>query len=295
MNYNTSKDPCTFCGFFEERFDGQDLICVKCGFVRKQNFNSDIELTPCFDTTSSIVDNGKNNFNLPSEKDGGGSYVNTKLLNFLKKSLQKNKRNTTCCRTRIKGLLELQRICKVMQIDSTLQRSTANLFELYNKKGFLKNRNVYSCVAVLLAISAGQLDMPYSLVEILKNSLVSKKKFNTDYFALYHMQQKASPMTARTQTYYRKFVSYVKKWANYEEFMKSLDELVEKLLVFKKVGREGIVQSGTLIYMLLKYYDYPYIDFLLKELLINRLTLKNCWNKLKEKHEFLSKYEVTRN
>lgn len=295
MNFN--EDPLSqiyFCKFCNKNTKtsilDQDLICAICGFVVEQNIN--MLQSQTIGDNSTLVDN-TNDYSpsIAESKDYGGNYVNFNLVNSLKRTIQRSRSNTTYNRARLKGILELERIVKVMDLPVQLEEKVTSEFLRFNKEGVFRNRNIYSCIAVLISIVASSMDIPLSLTEILNNSLTTKKKFNNDYFYIYHLYDQAKPTSAKIESHYQKYLSYVQQWENYDFFEKDIKKIIEKIDLFSNSGREGIVTSGTLIYVLLRYFKYPYLENILKTIVINRLTLKNCWKKLIKEYSFLKKYD----
>ena len=281
---------CTFCKEEREIILLEDqYVCKLCGFVveKKINWVHGYEAQSNSTMETSLYD-GRPTISL--SKDNMGKKINLKMASSLLKTLQRTRVNTTCGRNRLKGLLEIERLSKLLDISPYIQNIIIEKYVEFNDKGFLKNKNIYSCVAGLLSIIVNIHDIPIPVSEILKNSVISKKKFNQDYFYLFHLFDKASPTSAKMETHISKYISYVKDWPEYESFKKILDEALQVTQVKLKIGREGIVITGTLIYVLLKHFKYPYLEEILNLLLLNRLTLKNCWNTLVQEHPYLKVY-----
>lgn len=283
---------CSFCNK-ESRptFNDGELLCAKCGFVLENNL----------DWTSSYI--GQNNTSVDHSvydsaptivqyKDSAGKNVNLNLANSLKRTMQRTRVNTTYDRTKLKGLLEIDRLVHLLDLPNQIETIVIKVFLDFNKKGYFRNKNTYSCVAALIVIIANKYNIPLALVEILKLVVVPKRKFNQDYFYLYHLFETAGPTSASVDMHLKKYLSYVKPWAKSKEFKLALDLCVEQTNLYAKIGRSAIVNSGTLIYMLLKFYEYPHTEDLLKQLVINRLTLKNCWKTLLLNHTLLLKYNI---
>lgn len=283
---------CKFCNSTgKPTFSEGELLCSSCGYVLETNLdwttsyvgqtNTSVEHS-VYDTAPTIV----------QYKDSAGKNVNLNLANSLKRTMQRTRVNTTYDRTKLKGLLEIDRLVHLLDLPAHIESMVIKLFLDFNKKGYFRNKNTYSCVAALIVIIANRYNIPLALVEILKLIVVPKRKFNQDYFYLYHLFETAGPTSASVDMHLKKYLSYIKPWPNLKQFKKELDVCVELTNLYAKVGRSAIVNSGTLIYMLLKYFEYPFCEDLLKQLVINRLTLKNCWKTLLINYPQLSKYNI---
>lgn len=283
---------CSFCSKKSKPiFSDGELLCAKCGLVLENNL----------DWTSSYI--GQNNTSVDHSvydsaptivqyKDSAGKNVNLNLANSLKRTMQRTRVNTTYDRTKLKGLLEIDRLTHLLDLPAQIESIVIKVFLDFNKKGYFRNKNTYSCIAALIVIIANKHNIPLALVEILKLVVVPKRKFNQDYFYLYHLFETAGPTSASVDMHLKKYLSYVKPWNGYTEFKIALDLCIEQTNLYAKIGRSAIVNSGTLIYMLLKYYEYPNTEDLLKQLVINRLTLKNCWKTLLLNYPSLVPYNI---
>jgi len=201
----------------------------------------------------------------------------------LKKTLQKGRRSSTYGRTKLKGLVELERMCRLLDLPLEIAKQVKEQFSLYNRRGLLRNRNIFSVIAGLITITANKVKLPLSLVEILKDAGITKKKFNTDYFYLYHLGLAAAPTCTESPAHLKKYISFLKDWPGKNKCILEINKLAKLLKINQLTGREGIVLSGTLVYIISKCLEYPQPQQLLKNIVINRLTLKNCWKDLFKK------------
>ena len=277
---NSDLKTCPFCNQKRKttNIDGQ-LLCTVCGCVIEKNLSwapsymSQLNSTsehPYYDSSPTIS----------NYKDSGGKLINYAVANSLKRTLQRNKINTTHDRTKLKGLLEIERLSRLLDLPTSIENAVTDKFVEFNRAGYLRNKNTYSCVAALFAIICNRANVPVAMVEILKLTVVTKKKFNQDYFYLYHLFDKASPTSANIDMHLNKYLSYVRDWPQKAKFLNTVLQCAELIGLYSKVGRSGIVHSGTLVYIFLKYYNYSSCEEVLKLLIINRLTLKNCWKNL---------------
>jgi len=220
-----------------------------------------------------------------NKKDYAGKKVNSMVYNDLKKVMQKTKVSNTISRTKYKATLEIQRICKLLDLPQQVIEECIKEYSWFNERNKLRNRNVYSCVCCIVSIVCARNEFPISVGEILKCSVITKRKFNSDYFYIAHLYESAPITTARKSQYLQKYLNNVERsWTNYQSFKKKLTEISTKIGLFQIFGREGIVYSGTLVYYLLRYYKYQKKDLLLKIIITNRLTLKNCWTNFLSTH-----------
>ena len=283
---------CKFCNKNSKPvFIQGELLCPNCGLV--QDYNLDWASNYIAQSNSS-VDHAMYDSNptILQYKDSSGKNVNYYFANSLKRTMQRTRVNTTYDRTKLKGMIEIDRLVKLLDLPPTIESSVIKTFLDFNKKGYFRNKNTYSCVAALIVIISNKNNIPLALVEILKLIVVPKRKFNQDYFYLYHLFETAGPTSASVDKHLQKYISYVKDWPHYKEFRVALDFCVEHTNLHSKVGRSAIVNSGTIIYMLLKFFKYAYTEQVLKQLVINRLTLKNCWKNLIQEYPELKKYNT---
>ena len=293
-----SKELLAYCKLCEKEnpylIEDCEKLCTVCGLVIEkeiewvqsfdyQSNSTQIDQTQLYDTRPGIK----------NYKDHGGKKVNYEMANSLKRTIQRTKTNNTIERTKFKGILECERIVRLLDLPAHIESQILKKFLQFNKAGHLKNKNTYSCIAGLIYITCNKNNIPLSLNELLKNSVVNKKKFNADYFYLYHLYESAGPTSAKVEAHLKKYLSNVISWSNYDKFCEELDQCVKVVDLHSKFGRQGMVTSGTLIYALLRHYKYPHIENVLSQLNINRLTLKNCWKNLLEQHSYLRQYETT--
>ena len=282
---------CIFCQKEQLMKVEQQYLCTICGCVvdQKNDWSNGVSAQANTSVEHLLYDMTPG---IAKYKDHSGKSINYSIASSLKRTIQRTKSNTTFNRTRLKGLLEIERLSKLLDVPPTIENQIIDKFIEFNSKGYLRNKNTYSCVAALYSIIANRNNVPLSIIQILKNSVVSKKKFNSDYFFLLHLFEKAGPTSASIDTHLSKFLSYVElaKWSQKELFLKALDQCIQITDLYSQIGREGIVCAGTLVYMLLKYYQYDYCEQALKLIFINRLTIKNCWRNLLIRHPILEKY-----
>ena len=211
-------------------------------------------------------------------KDYTGKSFFTKENLSLKKTALRAKSNTSIERNIFKGYLESQRLAKKLAIPSYVIKEVTDTYNKFSKSNFLKNKNVNSCIICLLVILCNKYNIPLPINEALKETNVTRKKFNRDYFNIYYLFEKANPTAAVYKPYVEKLKSLIlDSWPKKKEFNDKIDDIVKQGPLNYLEGRDTIVVTGTLFYALLKAMDYPLFAKFLKGLSLNRLTLKNRW------------------
>lgn len=284
-----------YCKFCEKettlRLSGDEYVCKYCGFVFEEKTIysecSSVKLhatedQPLYDNTPNVADY-KNNF---------GKSVNSNLIKSLKRTIQKTKLNTSYSRSKMKGLYEIERLSNVLDLNKQTEIKITEKFLEFNKKSVFKNKNMHSCIAALTSIICNRTQVPLSITEILKQTSVPKTKFNMDFFYLMHLFETPGPTCAPTRAHLKKYLSFISSWDQEQIFNETLKEILDKTKVLDKEGREGIVGVASIIYILLKYYQYPFCDVMLKHLIINRLTIKNAWKLMVQEYPELEIYTM---
>ena len=288
-----SKEPfCEFCNKNTKfRISGNEYVCNDCGFVfeDREGFveTSSVKLHATED--QSLYDNTPN---IAEYRDNFGKNIDYNLVKSLKRTIQKTKVNSSCSRSKMKGLYEIERLGNVLDLNKQTENKIIEQFLYFNKKSVFKNKNMHSCIAALTSIICNRTGIPLSITEILKYTSVTKTKFNMDFFYLMHLFDTPGPTCAPIRAHLKKYLSFISPWQNEKQFYTTLNLALDKTEVLEKEGREGIVGVASIIYMLLKYYAYPYCDVMLKHLIINRLTIKNAWKLITQQFPELSLYTV---
>lgn len=285
-----------------------ELLCGTCGFVLQEEHQY-LDLTETAtgkkmsnSTTTNWKDDlapyasydlGLSTTMDASCKDHSGrSYLTKSNLNLKKTSLRA-KSTTSIERNSFKGYMEAIRLGKALYIPNTIVKEVIDTYNKYSKQELLKNRNVNSCIVCLLVIYCNAYNIPLPISEALKETTVSRKKFNKDYFNLYYLFENASPTGAKVSAYLEKLLSHINNsWPDFDLFKTRLQELEELGLFENLEGRDVIVTTGTVTYMLLKFMGYPLLDIYAKKLILNRLTIKNKWAILTSKWPILLKYQA---
>ena len=298
---STGSFACPFCQTERQLIldvINQEYICSVCKMIHSEKITW---VGPSFDSSSTFTDAelassttaGSNNSNM-NKTDFSGKKVKASVYNELKSGIQKSKNSTSINRTKHKALTEIQRLTKILNLDESITRECIQEYNKFNEAGHFRNRNIYSCVCSIVSIISARNDCPISIGQILKHSIITKGKFNTDYFYITRLYSKAPVTTASTKKFLERYISYLEpSWSEYDQFIKTIEECAENINLFNKIGREGIVTTGTLVYYILKYYKYPKKDVLVKAIITNRLTLKNCWADLLTKYPSLKQYDTS--
>ena len=285
----------------------EELLCANCGFVLKEEHTyTDVpESTLLNKANSNTIHSWKEDLPTTSYELGlstsidknckdhtGKSFLTKSNLNLKKTSLRA-KSTTSVERNSFKGYMEAVRLGKALDIPSHVIKKVIDTYYAYSKQGVLKNRNVNSCIVCLLVIFCNHYDVPLPINEALKETTVSRKKFNKDYFNLYYMFEKATPSSANVSAYLEKLESNISSsWQYLKQFKKIMEEIKEKGVFQNIEGRDAIVTTGSTTYVILKHLRYPFLDSFARSLVLNRLTIKNKWLSLIQRWPFLNKYNL---
>lgn len=227
----------------------------------------------------------------PYCKDHSGKSFLTKSNISLKKTALRAKSASSAERNNFKAYVEAIRLGKALDLPQNIIKKVIDTYSEYSKKGVLKNRNVNSCIVCLLVIFCNANDVPLPVSEALKETTVSRKKFNKDYFNLYYLFEKAVPTGAKVAAYLQKLESHVEnKWSKFSKFQQILKKVKEEGIFDYLEGRDAIVTTGAITYMILKHLKYPYLELYAKKLVLNRLTIKNKWAVLLDRWPLLKNY-----
>ena len=206
-------------------------------------------------------------------------------------SSRKAKVCSALSKNKFRGMLQLQRLCHLLGTPPFLEPLVKANFIKFSDMGHLKGRNLYSCVLSILVITAAQQNIPLSINQALKASNVTRRKFNRDYYAIYTLYEQAPKMSAQGIAFLRRNMSYIDKgWSNYESFQRSLDHWLKIVGFQVMVGRITLVTCVTLIYHLLRYYQYPDLQDYLRKAGVNKTTIQNRWSDLLSLHKELGQY-----
>jgi transcription initiation factor TFIIIB Brf1 subunit/transcription initiation factor TFIIB len=289
---------CPFCKTQRQtKKSDKQVLCDKCSCVLQQE-KEYLECEQIKEIDTSTQSESKAfNLGLPTTSSNLGSDYTGKptsshLSTLLKRTALRANSCSTLEKNRFKGSLEIARICKALGVPEKMQSKIHQYYTEFSNSGKLRNRNIHSCALSLIVIVCNFNNVPLSISEALKQSGVSRKKFNKDYFYLYYLFEKAGPTSAEAEAHLKKCMSYVMdSWVRKAEFVKTLEKIVRVIDFHSLEGREAIVVAGSLCYHLLKYYGYPHIDKFLKSIVVNRLTLKNKWDILLVDHPFLTRFQ----
>lgn len=309
-------DPTTvyYCGFCKRVLTDSEIhkvdneyLCRLCGFVLREDISyvNDPE-TPLISALSSDLNIGNwkdessasHTYDLglattidSNFKDYTGRSFVTKSNLTLKKTSLRAKTNTSVERNIFRGHMEAIRLGKTLNIPVHVIKDVIKTYNEFSKAGYLKNKNVNSCVICLLVLFCDKHSIPLPIIEVLKETSVSRKKFNKDYFNIYYLFERAIPTGAKADAYLYKLVSAVSSdWPLLIQFKLILEKLKKEGVFLYMEGRDAIVTTGTVVYMVLKHLKYPHLDTYLKDLIINRLTIRNKWHCLIKKWPILADY-----
>ena len=280
---------CEHLEIMESPEDGH-AICGACGEIlseeiiyndQKASSKTKLQYTSNLDLGLSSIMSGQSTQNLKK--------IPKKTLSDLLDSSRKAKACSALSKNKFRGILEIQRLCNLLQLPPFIEPVTRANFIKFSNEGHLKGRNLYSCILSFLVICAAEENIPLSINEALKTSNVSRRRFNRDYYAIYNLYSSAPKISAESKVYLAKHLNFIDhNWEKYPLFYKKLQEVLKKLEVEAMVGRIAIVTSVAVIYELLKINQYSKVDQFLNQVSINKVTLNSRWAELLSKNSFLA-------
>ena len=287
--------PCGHAHLEQDRQEGQ-TICLDCGQIVSEGQVYSYQEGPI--TNSAIHPLSSFDVGLPSVITGqcvdfAGRKVKKRTVSQLLDSSRKAKVCSALSKNKFRGMLELERLCHLLGTPPFLEPLVKTNFIKFSDLGYLKGRNLYSCVLSILVITAAQQDVPLSMNQALKVSNVTRRKFNRDYYAIYTLYEQAPRMSAQGVAFLRRNLSYVDKgWDSYPLFQETLEQWLKVVGFQVMVGRITLVTCVTLMYYILKHHHYPGLEEYLKKTGVNKTTIQNRWSDLLALHQELKDHGI---
>jgi transcription initiation factor TFIIIB Brf1 subunit/transcription initiation factor TFIIB len=294
------KFMCPFCNkqrtlIIVDPANNPEEICSVCGYVNqtKQDWiyqNLDQKSSGSKDSIPEMYNYRHYTY---SNRDYSGRKISSNFTNTLNNTYLRTKSFSSKQRSKFKGLVELSRLYKQMNIHQTLVNEVNERYLDLNHNGCIKNRNVYAICIALLVVVANFENVPLTIGEALKHTTVSRKRFSKEYFYLLSLFPDSKPNCASGDRHLEKFLSFIEpSWKLKTKVSKQIPYVMESINFSALQGRTAVISCGSVIYHILKYYNYEYLESFVKYLFINRLTLKNCWAQLLKDHPFLERYHL---
>lgn len=221
----------------------------------------------------------------PKAVDYAGRKIKSKHLTDLLDSSHKAKASTAVEKNKFKGILELQRICGLLDLPAIIQERTKETFLDFTQRGLLKGKHLYSCMYAILMITACEQEYPLSLKQILKYTAVSRKRINSDFYTVFQLYKSAPRIGLDARTHLQELYRMVDyHWEGYDRFRKDVQSTLKTINHDSYHGRSALVVGVLVCYLVLKYHGYSENDKFLKQTSLGRSTLVQKLSELKYKY-----------
>lgn len=280
---------CEKCRIGKLILEDQQYVCNNCGEVSKdfvfaepsQNLTrvlAEGNLVSCFDLgLSTIVDK--------SGKDACGKKIGGVTIKKLVDSAQKVKICNASQKNKLRAFLEIQRLCKILNLAEVVKIETKKLYTQLSGKKIFKNRNLYACLAALIYTTASGKNLPITLNDVLKVTQISRRSFYRAYHLICVNFAQAPDLTAPIGTFLERYFAVIPENEFKEKLIDKTIEHLDKLDYKKEKGRSAITIAVTVIYNNLVAFPAITQESFLKKVSINKSTCENVWRLISNRLE----------
>lgn len=250
MNYGRCTE---HIPFFDQMTN--ETYCQRCGYElppELSNSRSKKGLMPIDQFNVGLT----TSFNT-SPIDSNGKYICKSLISGLSDTAKRVTLKGGNDRNKFKGTVQLQRIVNLLEIPPHVEKLTRDTFIEFSDKGYLKGKNLYSCLYCILLITATNLNYPLTLGALIKVTPLARKKFNSDYHQMYRRYQSAPRFRASRDSYIEKNLSFIDcHWKNYKAFKIELGDLAMLVSITSLSGRRASIAITAIMYRILQLKGY---------------------------------------